>query len=97
SDEGFTARPNRHRTATVVHVLAADLSQPFGETVSQLRTIGVPVDEGLDADVANLMIHYFTHSTEAMSNFAALCRATVKINGQVIITAMMGNRVHDTF
>jgi hypothetical protein len=91
------SRSGRRGNSTMVRALVADLSQPFGDTVEQLRSIGVPVDEGVDAVVANLMIHYFMGSTESMKNIVALCCGTVKIGGQVIITAMMGNRVHSLF
>ena len=92
-----TSRSGHRRNATVVRTLIADLSQPFGETVEQLKTIGAPMTEGVDAVVANLMIHYFMGSTESMKNFVALCCAAVKPGGQVLITAMMGSRVHHLF
>jgi hypothetical protein len=92
-----TSRAGHHKSATVVRTLVADLGQPFGETIEQLKAIGAPVIEGVDAVVANLMIHYFMGSTESMKNFVALCCEAVKPGGQVLITAMMGNRVHQLF
>ena len=97
---GFGGRPARRaagQAGTVVHVLAADLTRPFAETVGALKTLGVPVGGGVDACVANLCVHYFMQSTEAMANFVALCRETVKVRGRVAITAMLGERVHALF
>ncbi len=95
--------PGRHRTAasgaphkikgTAVHVLAADLLEPFGATIEKVKRAGMP-EAGADAVVCNLAVHYFAEEPAALKNFVVLCRSSVRIGGSVRLTTMAGDRVH---
>lgn len=95
--------PGRHRAAadgaprksrgTAVHVLVADLLEPFAATIEKVKRAGMP-EEGADAVVCNLAVHYFAEEPAALKNFVVLCRASVRVGGSVRLTTMAGDRVH---
>jgi hypothetical protein len=90
------ARRRAGRTATTIHVLAADANDPFGETVAKLGTFGL-APGAADALVCNLAVHYFLADLAAMRNFAGLARGVVKVGGTVVLTVLVGEAVHAAF
>ena len=97
--------PGRHRAAadsgaprknrgTAVHVLVADLLEPYGATLEKVKRAGMP-EEGADAVVCNLAVHYFAEDPAALKNFVVLCRSSVQVGGSVRLTTMAGGRVHE--
>ena len=89
-------RDGKTRTATTVHVLAADANDPFGRTLDKLEGLGLARGSA-DALVCNLAVHYFLADAPAMRNLAALARGVVKAGGQVILTVLLGEAVHAAF
>jgi hypothetical protein len=87
---------SKGRATTAVHALAADATEPFGATLELLENVGL-ARMTADALVCNLAVHYFLSSPEAALNFVSLARGVVKVGGQVILTVLVGERVHDTF
>jgi hypothetical protein len=92
---------NISTTSTTVYVLAADASAPFRDTIKLFQRVGVPsglANELLaDALVCNLAVHYFLSDPNAVRNFVALARHTVKIRGRVVLTVFLGEAVHALF
>lgn len=84
------------RTATTVHILATDLSDPHMTTLKKLAALGLQ-RETADAVICNLAVHYFLDSADSMRNFVALARGAVKIGGHVVITALFGENVDQLF
>jgi hypothetical protein len=94
---GARRGPGRGRApAMTLHVLVADAGAPHAETLRRLEALGLPPGAA-DALVCNLAVHYFLGSVEAMRNFVALARGTVKPGGLVVITALLGEAVHALF
>jgi hypothetical protein len=89
-------RDGKARTATTIHVLAADANDPFGETLDKLEALGLGRMTA-DALVCNLAVHYYLADLPAMRNFVALARGAVKVGGQVILTILLGEAVHAAF
>ncbi len=85
-----------HRGKTAVHVVLADLSEPYTETLERLKIVGLRPTMA-DAVVCNLAVHYFLGSVESMRNFIALARAAVKVGGLVVLTILVGEAVHALF
>ncbi len=86
------AAPRKNR-GTAVHVLVADLLEPYNATTEKLKRAGMP-EEGADAVVCNLAVHYFAENPAALKNFVVLCRSSVRVGGSVRLTTMAGDRVH---
>jgi hypothetical protein len=89
-------RDGKSRTATTIHVLAADANEPFGQTLSKFESLGL-TPMSADAFVCNLAVHYFLADVSSMRNFVALARGSVKVGGQVILTVLLGEAVHAAF
>jgi len=86
----------KRRTATSIHVLVADATDPHVNTLEKLQSLGL-AGATADALVCNLAVHYFLSSVPSMRNFAALAQGVVKIGGQVILTILTGEAVHAAF
>lgn len=82
--------------ATTVHVLAADAAAPHRETLALLESLGLR-EEGGDALVCNLAVHYFLESANSLRNFCALARGVVRPGGSVVLTVLRGEAVHALF
>jgi hypothetical protein len=89
-------RDGKARTATTIHVLAANANDPFSQTLDKFEALGL-VRMTADALVCNLAVHYFLANLPAMRNFVALARGAVKVGGQVILTVLVGEAVHAAF
>lgn len=89
-------RDGKSRTATTIHVLAADATTPFIQMLDKFEVLGLNRMTA-DALVCNLAVHYFLVDLAAMRNFIALARGAVKIGGQVILTILIGEAVHAAF
>ena len=90
--QGGRAKP-QPRAATTIHVLAADATDPFGQTLDKFELLGLR-RMAADALVCNLAVHYFLADLSSMRNFVALARGAVKVGGQVILTVLVGEAVH---
>jgi hypothetical protein len=95
------ARGGRGPGPTTLYALRADLTAPHAEIARKVRAIaGFPGGPeggggaGADALVINLALHYLAGSLDHLRNFVVLCRALVKVGGHVVITTMVGGRVH---
>ena len=89
-------RDGKAYTATTIHILVADVNDPFGETLDKLEALGLGRMVA-DALVCNLAVHYYLADLPAMRNFVALTRGAVKVGGQVILTILLGEAVHAAF
>jgi SAM-dependent methyltransferase len=89
-------RDGKSRTATTIHVLAANASSPLTQLLDKFEMFGLNRMTA-DALVCNLAVHYFLVDLAAMRNFIALARGAVKIGGQVILTILIGENVHAAF
>lgn len=87
------AKKASQRTSTRVHLLVADLTDPWEQTQKRLLDLGLPPD-GAKAVVINLAVHYFTGSAEVLRNLIILIGKIVQIGGLVMITTMFGDQVH---
>ena len=96
SQHGNSQRGNSKRTATTIHVLVADASDPHTNTLNKFEQLGL-IRATADAVVCNLAVHYFLGSVASMRNFVALARGAVKVGGQVILTMLIGKAVHAAF
>lgn len=85
-------RPSKTK-AMLLHVLAADATQPFETTFESIHRTGLQRGSA-DAVVCNLAVHYFCASIASIRNFIALARSIVKVGGVVILTVMIGEAVH---
>lgn len=81
------------RRGTSVHVLVADLLEPYDETLKRMKDFKYP-SAGVDAVVCNLAVHYFMGSSANLRNFVTLCHSLVRPDGIVALTAMLGTKVH---
>lgn len=86
---------SKAHTSTTIHILATNANEPFAKTLSKFETLGL-MHMTADALVCNLAVHYFLTDITAMRNFTALARGSVKIGGQVILTVLIGEAVHET-
>jgi hypothetical protein len=93
----FAGRGRHHRRGgpTTLFALKADLTDSHTSVAKRVQNIvGFP-QKGADALVINLAIHYLADNVVHLRNFAALCKELVRVKGTVIITTMIGQRVHD--
>ncbi len=86
----------RSPVGTIVHVLAADVTDPYSSLLAKFETLGLQ-RFGADAIVCNLAIHYMLKDLDALRNFIALARGSLKLGGQVILTILRGDLVHRLF
>ena len=77
-----------------LYILRADLKAAHAETSKKIHDLPAFPEKGAAALVSNLAIHYLTGSSRELANFAAFARETVKPEGLVVITAMLGEKVH---
>jgi len=103
---GRDRRHHQSKHPMVLYAMAGDLSAPAADTAAKIRANvpgfpggplgegGQAPDNGADAVVANLFLHYLAGTPGSLANFAALCHALVRVGGVVIITDMFGDRVH---
>lgn len=89
-------RDGKARAATTVHVLAANVNDPFNALLDKLEGLGL-ARASADALVCNLAVHYFLADAPSMRNFVALARGAVKVGGQVVLTILLGEAVHAAF
>lgn len=89
-------RDRRRQSSTIIHILAANANNPFGQTLDKLEVLGL-VRMTADAMVCNLAVHYFLSDMTSMRNFIALARGIVKIGGQIVLTVLIGEAVHAAF
>ena len=94
---GSHSRPSQQSgRGTTLYILAADANDPAAALRGRLSGLNLP-DEGADALVCNLAVHYFMRSTESMKNFAAFAKATVRPGGNLVLTVLVGELVHKAF
>lgn len=104
SHAAAAGRGARPRPLTLF-ALRADLTEPHAATAARVRAIagfpggpgGAGGAAGADALVSNLAVHYFAGAAAGLANFAALCRDLVKAGGTVVVTTLVGARVHALF
>ena len=77
-----------------VSVLRADLRTEAQRALGAIRSVPGFPPAGADAVVCNLALHYFADTAEHLEAFAALCRNLVRPGGQVLLSFLLGERVH---
>jgi hypothetical protein len=92
----YSDKFKKQRHVTTVHILVADVTSPYEETLKKLEILGL-LRETADALVCNLAVHYFLGSPEGLRNFVVLVRNIVRIKGTVTITFLRGDAVHELF
>jgi hypothetical protein len=95
-DADTDARAAVDRSATTVHILVADVSEPYASTLEKFAARGLQ-RASADAVVCNLAVHYFLGSPDSLRNFVALARGAVKVGGIVAFTFFSGEEVHRLF
>ena len=88
------SRNKKIHSSTTIHILAADANDNFNVTLSKLESLEL-INQTGDALVCNLAIHYFMTNIVSMRNFIALAKGILKIGGQVILTILIGEEVHE--
>ena len=92
---GGKSSSNRRERRTRLYYFQVDLKEPYGAISRALGEIEGFPREGAGALVSNLAVHYLAGTDAGLRNFAALAAAVLRPGGVVVITAMMGKKVHD--
>lgn len=84
---------NDRLSCTRVHVLEANLLDPWEGTLRSIQTKGYGVPPRIDAVVCNLALHYFAQNEGTLDNILALMTALKP--SKIIYTAFDGQAVFD--
>jgi hypothetical protein len=90
---GYQPHGERRAKSSSVYVLAADVDADPKGTIERVHALGLPPD-GADALVCNLAFHYFISSATRLRSFAALAAKLVRAGGTLVLTVLLGDRVH---
>jgi hypothetical protein len=84
------SRPQQNNMS--LHLIAADLNQPWTDTVKAINKHRIP-EAGVSVAFCNLAAHYMAGTVAAIENFATLCQNVIATGGTLVLTVMFGDRV----